>query len=78
MFLTTSSQYRKKTVSSILSRHTVCRNRVRNVNVIIQQLDCALSYTITDYHERKAALQKIVAEQQPPKSLVKRLTCDKQ
>ena len=42
--------------------------------VWLQQLDCSLSYTIPDFHERKAALQKIIAEQQPPKSLVKRLT----
>lgn len=42
--------------------------------VWLQQLDCSLSYTIPDFHERKAALQKIVAEQQPPRSLVKRLT----
>lgn len=42
--------------------------------VWLQQLDCSLSYTIPDFHERKAALQKIVAEQQPPRSLIKRLT----
>lgn len=42
--------------------------------VWLQQLDCSLSYTIPDFHERKAALQKIIAEQQPPRSLVKRLT----
>lgn len=42
--------------------------------VWLQQLDCSLSYTLTDFHERKAALQKIVTKQQPPRSLVKRLT----
>lgn len=42
--------------------------------VWLQQLDCSLSYTIPNFHERKVALQKIVAEQQPPRSLIKRLT----
>lgn len=41
--------------------------------VWLQQLDCALSYTISDFQERKNTLKSIVANQKPPQSLVKQL-----
>lgn len=75
----TASEFRK---AHNLAENENIRPHLTNEQIVLvvwlQQLDCALSYTITDYHERKAALQKIVAEQQPPKSLVRRLTCDNQ
>lgn len=75
----TASEFRK---AHNLSEHENIRPHLTSEQIVLvvwlQQLDCALSYTITDYHERKATLQKIVAEQQPPKSLVKRLTQDNQ
>lgn len=75
----TASEFRK---AHNLSEYENIRPHLTNEQIVLvvwlQQLDCALSYTITDYQERKATLQKIVAEQQPPKSLVKRLTGDKQ
>lgn len=45
--------------------------------VWLQQLDCALSYTIPDFQERKNTLKSIVANQKPPQSLVKQITAHK-
>ena len=71
----TAAEFRKQhglTSDATIRPHLTAEQLV--LVVWLQQLDCALSYTIPDFQERKNTLKSIVANQKPPQSLVKQLT----